>query len=65
MRSIKKKISAVGGPGDDAINKAASVAAVKNEVRGGGKPGPRKETAAGPVKSASRKTHPKPPDGEC
>ena len=65
MRSLKKKISSVDGPSDDAINEGAAVTAVQNEVRGPGKPGPRKETSAGPVKTASRKTHPKPPDGQC
>jgi hypothetical protein len=65
MRSIKKKIASADGPSNLEKDGRAAVAAVQNEVRSPGKPGPRKETPAGPVKTASRKTHPKPPDGQC
>jgi hypothetical protein len=65
MRSIKKKLSSVEGPSEQDKQARIAIAAVEHSTRGPGKPGPRKESAAGPVKTASRKTHPKPPDGQC
>jgi hypothetical protein len=62
MRSLKKKISSVEGPSEQDKQARMGIAAVENITRRPGKPGPWKESNAGPVKLASRKTNPKPPD---
>ena len=62
MRSLKKKISSVDGPSEQDKQARVGVAAVQHETRRPGKPGPRKQTSAGPVKLGSRKTNPKPAD---
>jgi hypothetical protein len=58
MRSLKKKISSVEGPSEQDQQARIGIAAVEKTTRRPGKPGPRKQSSAGPVKLASRKTRP-------
>ena len=56
--TLKSRRFPVKGPSEGDKQARKAIAATEGEVRGKGKPGPRKQSSIGPVKTKSRKTNP-------